>query len=134
MVFPDHKRQKAKLAEDYSRLEKLLDEKQEIFDRTQPGSGGSEVKSSPRNDKLDAYLIASEIISKRIEESWAVIAEREKLLHLTTLALAASPAQADMVYYRFVVQGKTIKQIAAEMHYTERQIRRLLRVSCPHMS
>lgn len=126
-MFKDYARQKAKLIAAYQVLERLLDERQEVFDRTQPGSGGSEVKSSPSNDKFDAYLIASEIIDRRIEDAFKCIKQREELLEITEAELTASKDILDKVYYLTEVRGKTTGQAAAELHYTERQVRRFLR-------
>lgn len=126
MIREDHRRQTKKLNEAYKEVEKLLDEWQMVFARTQPGSGGSEVKTSPRNDKFDAYVIASDIITDRLNEEWEVIGERKKLLAETEKKLAQSHDTLDRLYYCTMVKGMTIHQTAIAMHYTERQIRRLM--------
>lgn len=127
MIFVDHARQKGELTKTFRQLEKLLAEKQEVFDRTQPGSGGSEVKTSPRNDKYDAYLIATEIIDRRIDDTWENIGQWEKLLEKTEQALAASKDVLDRVYYLSEVRGCTIGQVSKSLNYTERQVRRFWR-------
>lgn len=127
MMFIDHARQKDKLAKTFLHLESLLEERQTVFDRTQPGSGGSEVKTSPRNDKYDAYLIATEIIDKRLSDAWDIVIQWEKLLHKTEEALEASHDILDRVYYMSEVKGCTIGQVAKALNYTERQVRRFMR-------
>lgn len=134
MIFVDHARQKGELTKTFRQLEKLLAEKQEVFDRTQPGSGGSEVKTSPRNDKYDAYLIATEIIDRRIDDTWENIGQWEKLLEKTEQALAASKDVLDRVYYLTEVRGCTIGQVSKSLNYTERQVRRFWRRICQDMS
>lgn len=127
MNYIDHARQQDKLRQCFKKLESLLEERQTVFDRTQPGSGGSEVKTSPRNDKYDAYLIATEIIDKRLSDAWDSVIQWEKLLHKTEEALEASHGILDRVYYLSEVKGCTIGQVAKDLNYTERQVRRFMR-------
>lgn len=127
MNYIDHARQQDKLRQCFMKLESLLEERQTIFDRTQPGSGGSEVKTSPRNDKYDAYLISAEIIDSKIDDAWNMVMQWEKLLDKTETALSESHDILDKVYYRIEVRGYTIGKAAQELHYTERQVRRFMR-------
>lgn len=99
-----------------------------MFQMTQGVADGEPVVSSPKNDKFDNYLIALE--KSGIDDK---IAEAQKLFDLwdrrckeTEMELRQSRIVNDQIYIRRYIEGKGVKRIAREMHYSRSQVYRAI--------
>lgn len=99
-----------------------------MFQMTQGGGEGEPVVTSPKNDKFDNYLIALEKsgIDKRIEEAQILFELWDKRCKDTEVELRQSRTVNDQIYLRRYIEGKGVKRIARELHYSRSQVYRTI--------
>lgn len=132
MIYMEHaeaRRAYKKALEDYAAI---LDEWAALFEMTQPKGQQTDavrVQTSPTNDALDRYLAEKERrnIDSRIKEARAIAENRRALLDNALEALTRSNEPLDKIYKMRFLRGCSVERIAAEMHYSESHIYRLIR-------
>ena len=112
------------------RLEDLLREREEIFDRTQPRSipfDKDKVDGGGGENAMDAYLIELERkqIDERIADARYIVEQRKDLLQIQEEALRRSGKIEDIVYRLKYLEGKSVKNIAETTFWSERKVYRI---------
>lgn len=132
MIYMEHaeaRRAYKKALDEYSAI---LDEWAALFETTQPKGQQTDavrVQTSPTNDAVDRYLAEKERrnIDSRIKEARAIAENRKALLDNALEALTRSNEPLDKIYKMRFLRGCSVERIAAEMHYSESHIYRLIR-------
>ena len=110
-------------------VDKILREKEELFQRTQPQgiTAGEKVQSSVKADAFDRYLIAvdEQMIDARLSEAKKILEERKNLLTVKEFDLRMSKDLDDMVYVMRYLEHMKIREIAESLHYSEAHIYRI---------
>lgn len=132
MIYMEHaeaRRAYKKALEDYGAI---LDEWAALFEKTQPKGQQTDavrVQTSMTNDTLDNYLAEKQRrnIDARLAEAKAIAENRKALLDNALEALTRSNEPLDKIYKMRFLRGCSVERIAAEMHYSESHIYRLIR-------
>jgi len=114
------------------RLEDLLREKEELFDRTQPRSvpfDKERVDGGGTSHPFEEYLIALERtkLDERIAAAREILQDRSQLLKETEEDLRRSAETEDVIYCLRILDGRKVAEVAAATYYSEAQIYRVLR-------
>ena len=128
MLFEEHAALVRKRRDAAHILNRPIDERSMMFQMTQGGGEGEPVVTSPKNDKFDNYLIALEKsgIDKRIEEAQILFELWDKRCKDTETELRQSRTVNDQIYLRRYIEGKGVKRIARELHYSRSQVYRTI--------
>lgn len=131
MIFFDYAVLRLKYHEAQTRLDEILSEKEDLFERTQPKSpplDRDRIDNGTPRHAFDEYLIEKERkrIDERLAEAGELLAERERLLNEKEAELRASADTYDRVYRMRFLEHKRVHQIAGACHYSEMQIYRIL--------
>lgn len=126
MLYEEHAALVRKRRDAAHTLNRLIDERSVMFQMTQGGGDGEPVKSSPKNDKFDNYLVALEKsgIDEKIQEAQTIFNLWDSRCKDTELELRQSRILFDQIYLRRWIDGKGTRRIANELHYSRRQIER----------
>lgn len=83
---------------------------------------------NPKNN-FDKYLILKEEkrIEERLAEAKALVAEREELLNIKKAELYQSQEPEDVIYRLRFIERATVRRIAFNVNYSERQVFRMLK-------
>ena len=132
MVYPEYAKAKAKYEQSLARYNELLDEKEQLFVKTQPKGidyTKDVVKHSATNKTNDMYLIALERskIDERLKECNIITNERKSIVDLLEGKLRVSNNRCDIVYCLKYVDELSIRQIATRLNYSRSQIFRILK-------
>ena len=132
MRYLNYVMQKAQYDTARETLEDLLREREEIFARTQPKSVPFDVEKvdgGGGNNPLDEYLITVERrkLNERITVAKEMLADRRYLLDEALRLLQESTQLYDIVFRMRYIKCKTVREMAYELNYSERNIYRLLR-------
>lgn len=112
-------------------LKRLIDKKQLLFDRTQPGatkydsekvSGGN-----TSNSKWDEYLDKAQELEDRIVVAQEIVNARKLIKDLSEQDLRNSKNNYDIIFVARVLERKKVYQITAIVNYSERQVNRYLK-------
>lgn len=111
--------------------EELVQEKEELFLRTQPGSvdfGKERVSGGKKESSFDQYLLAKERanLDARIEEARAILEDRQELLNVKRAELEKSPGLYDKIYYCAFIKNMRPERVAREIGYSRSQTYRIL--------
>ena len=133
MLYLDYALYLQKYADAQQRLDRILSEREELFNRTQPGAtdyGKDVVSASPNGAPFDAYIIAKEKskIDERISEAQEIVKDREKLLKIKERELRASKDTHDRIYCMRFLDKRPAHRIAGWIGYSTAQIYRILRI------
>lgn len=129
--FIRHKKELIQAMQDYSAT---LDEKMEIFQRTQPGAvrfdkvGGGGTQTSG-TEAVDLYLVEMERrqINERLQNSREIIqGMKERLLDDETV-LRMSIETDDRIYLLRFIEKKSVPDIASVLHYSQSYIFRTIK-------
>ena len=107
----------------------ILEEKENLFSKTQPKSPNWDKMPSAGNaNEFDSYLIANEKskIDERLKEVQKILDNRRKLLKQKEEELYESKDLLDKVYRLKFLESKTIPELARRLHFSVRQIYRFL--------
>lgn len=134
MIYKDYQRHKADLIQALKDYSNLLDEKAELFQRTQPsavtldrvGSGGTMVSGT---DQVDAYLIQSERkqLDERLKDARDIVNGMKERLDNDELLLSLSPDRIDHVYLYRYVKGRSASDTASILHYSQSYVFKMCR-------
>ena len=111
--------------------EELVQEKEELFLRTQPGSvdfGKERVSGGKKESSFERYLTEKERknLDARIEEARAILEDRLNLLNVKRDELEKSPGLYDKIYYLAFIKNLKVGKVAMELGYSEPHIYRIL--------
>ncbi len=130
MEWEHYEEAKVKYTEAQIHYADLLNQKEEIFQRTQPSAvrydkdvitGGGGV------NPLEAYAIQIECIEARLNLAHDIVENRAFLLKHAKEELMDSPDFRDKVYRMRYIQRMRVQRIADAVHYSEATIWRALR-------
>ena len=113
------------------RLADLLNYRDRLFDRTQPGAidyGAEKVKSSGSSDLFTRYLEEKEKlnIDDRIKTARVILDDRAAVLTETIERLSKSSEPEDRVFYLRVIKNEPVPKIAHDVGYSRSQVYRIL--------
>lgn len=131
MVFREYEQNKTKLNNSIIKYEKLLDDRERLFNITQPkgiNPSKEKVKSSVKESPYDVYLIEKEKrdLDDRIEEALKLIDKRKNLLENVKFKLLESDELIDEVYICRYMKRMKVRQISQKINYSEPQTYRML--------
>lgn len=131
MVYIQYAEYKLKYEETQKLYEEILSEKEELFQRTQPGAVNYDmerVRGGTASNKYDEYIEAKEKkrIDERLNEIKSILDERHSLLKQKEKELRKSADVRDKVYTMRILDHVRIYKIANTIHYSEAQIYRIL--------
>ena len=130
MIYLEFESLKIQRQSTFEALRNIINEKEELFSRTQPASvdyDKERVSGGGVSTPFDDYVIAKEArqIDQRIEECKAILAERENLLKRKEGELRASKDICDVIYVLRFLEHMRLYKIASRIHYSEAQTYRL---------
>lgn len=133
MLYLDYALYLQKYRQAQSSLDKLLSEREDLFQRTQPGAtdyGKDVVSSTPNGTPFDNYLIAKEKthIDDRIKEAQEIVDDRGGLLKLKEKELRGSKDTHDRIYCMRELDRWSARRIAMRIGYSTAQIYRLINI------
>lgn len=110
----------------------ILNEKQSLFERTQPNAvafDNDRVDGGEYKNTFEEYLSAKEAkrIDERLLEAKDILEHRYTLLKSKETELRLSKNVYDIVYRRCYIDHERIVDIAEDMHYSRSQIHRYTR-------
>lgn len=132
MIYVEYEEYKNKYYEIQKQFNEILNEKEALFNMTQPKSmkyDGEPVKGGVHKNIFDEYLMLKEKknIDQMLEEIKSILDDRENLLKLKEEELRNSTNIHDKVYrYRYLDRMKVYK-ISRLVGYGEAQVYRILR-------
>lgn len=108
-----------------------VDKKELLFQRTQPQAieiKPDKIMGSGDSNPLEQYMIAKDQlqIDTVITEAWELLRERERILAVAERDLRGSVGLWDRIYTARYLDGMSVDDIARRMHYSERQIYRII--------
>lgn len=128
-VFTSYVELKNKYLDAQQQFAWILEEKEFLFNRTQPKSPKWDKIGSPQKSNVfDEYLVAKEKaqIDERLSEIKSIISDREKLLTLKECELCKSICAIDKVYRMKYLENLNIQKIAKRTNYSRAQVYRML--------
>ncbi len=129
-VYMDYEKFKKKYHDAQNKLDAILEEKEELFSKTQPKSTKWDKVSFSSNshNPFDEYLIAKDVkrIEERLYEIKSILEDREKLLSIKEHELRLSKNHVDIIYRMRFLDEFNITKISTHIHYSESQIYRIL--------
>ena len=130
-VYIAYEEFKNKYLEAQKQFDKILQEKEEIFAKTQPKSPNWDKIDSPtltEHNNFDNYLISKESkkIDERLEEIKSILDDRERLLKLKEKELMGSREQIDKIYKLKYIRQINVNEIIKNANYSKSQVYRLL--------
>ena len=133
MIWPQYERSKKALEQAQRDFTEAVDQKAELFQRTQPSSTSLEdeaVSTSRINgtDRFDAYLIESERkqIDLRLKEGAEVVDAMRKRLQIDRELLEQSIDTEDRIYLHRFVHGKRVISVSLAVGLSEDHAERIL--------
>ena len=133
MIWPQDERSKKALEQAQRDFTEAVDQKAELFQRTQPSSTSLEdeaVSTSRINgtDRFDAYLIESERkqIDLRLKEGAEVVDAMRKRLQIDRELLEQSIDTEDRIYLHRFVYGKRVISVSIAVGLSEDHAERIL--------
>lgn len=133
MIYKRHIEDKGELIAAMKLYSTILDEKKELFQRTQPSSvtmdhegRGTRLSGT---DAVDSYLIQSERknIDERLKEAREIVDGAKKRLEDDELLLKMSMETIDQVYYMRYVEKRGVPDIASRLSYSQSYVFKTLK-------
>ena len=129
-MYLDHVRVERKYRAALRTYEEICDEKQVLFQRTQPGAidyGKERVGGSPE-DPLEQYIQALEDkqIDKRLEAAKQIVEDRRAELDAIRNELYESNSLNDKIYRMRKIENLPVPGIARRVYMSESQVYRIL--------
>lgn len=133
MMYIEYERLKQRYYQAQKDYDSLLQEKEALFERTQPNSMAFDkerVIGGKTENTFDKYLIIKERtkIEERLAEARDILADRKKLAVMKQEELEASIDIHDKVYVCRYIKRYKIKKIARELKYSEPQVNRIIKI------
>lgn len=132
MLYLEYAKLRLKVQKLEDELDKALDERQEIFERTQPKSVDykkERVNSQSTVNTNDSYLIALERrrIDERVKEYKSTLNDRKTFLKAKESELRVSNNKYDKVYCKIYLDCYKVGAISKELNYSRSQVNRMLK-------
>lgn len=133
MLYIEYEAYKAKYKQTQQELNKILNEEEALFTKTQPKGlhfMGDGIHGGKQTNSFDWYLEEKEHrqIDERLAEIRAILIDRAQLAELKRKELLKSQLFFDRLYVAKYIKGMTITKMANIFHYSERSIYRYLRL------
>lgn len=109
---------------------RLLNRKQLLFDRTQPGAirfEGERVDGGIHKNTWDAYVDKTRELEDKIKVAEELMKARKLILELSEEDLRNSTNTIDIIFVARYLERKKVYQIPAIVNYSERQVVRYLK-------
>ena len=133
MLYIEYEEYKNKYYEVQRKYNDILNEKEELFAKTQPKATkitGEKTTGGIHNNLFDEYLIEKEKknIDSRLEEVKSILDDRERLVKLKEQELRASNNSYDKIYRCRYIDRLTIEKTARLSNYSRSQVFNILKV------
>lgn len=132
MLYIEYEIYKNKYYEVQKKYNEILNEKEELFARTQPTAvriTGEKTTGGKHINAFDDYLIQKEKknIDQRLEEVKSILDDRERLVKLKEQELRASNNSFDKIYRCRYIDRLTIEKTARVSNYSRSQVFNILK-------
>lgn len=132
MLYIEYEEYKTRYYEVQKKYNQILNEKEELFARTQPKATqitGEKTTGGKHVNAFDEYLIQKEKknIDQRLEEVKSILEDRERLVKLKELELRASKDSYDKIYRCRYLDRLTIEKTARISNYSRSQVFNILK-------
>lgn len=132
MLYEEYEIYKNKFYEAQRKYNDILNEKEELFAKTQPKATnitGEKTTGGKRENLFDEYLIQKEKknIDARLKEVKSILDDRERLLKLKEQELRASKHSYDKIYKYKYLDRLTVEKITKLVSYSRPQVFRILK-------
>lgn len=132
MLYIEYEIYKNKYYEAQRKYNEILNEKEELFARTQPKATqitGEKTTGGKHINTFDDYLIQKEKknIDRRLEEIKSILDDRERLVRLKEQELRASNNSFDKIYRARYIDKLTIEKTARISSYSRSQVFNILK-------
>lgn len=133
MLYVDYEISRRRYEETRKAFESMLDEKEVLFVRTQPGAVRFDkvrVTGGKQANSFEEYIAAKEKaqIDERLTEMRSILEDRRLVLESKEQDLRKSTEILDRVYCLRMIDKMRIYKISRITHYSDRQIHRF--ISC----
>ena len=131
MIYLDYLDIQHKYILSLQEVDKILNEKELLFQRTQPKSPVMDIErvsgGSPEN-KIENYIVELERkkIDERLRKAKEIMYDRHELYLLTSENLKGSRDKYDMVFVLKWIDGKNAREISRLLHYSESHVYRMI--------
>lgn len=131
MVYLDYLDIQNKYILSMQEVDKILNEKELLFQRTQPKSPVMDQErvsgGSPEN-KIESYIIELERkkIDERLKRAKEIMNDRHELYLLSLESLRRSKDKYDIIFVLKWMDGKSAREISKRMHYSESHVYRMI--------
>ena len=122
---------KIKYLKAQQKLNDTIEEKENLFSRTQPKSPNwDKMPSSESENAFDSYLIAKEKtkIDQRIKEMQKIVDERRSLMRQKEQELYESKDLCDKIYRMKYLESKTVPDLMRKLHLGRTQIYKFISI------
>ena len=131
MLYIEYEEYKTRYYEVQKKYNQILNEKEELFARTQPKATqitGEKTTGGKHVNAFDEYLIQKEKknIDQRLEEVKSILEDRERLLKLKEQELRASKDSYDKIYRCRYIDRLTIDKTTRISNYSRAQVFNIL--------
>ena len=138
MIYEEYETFRKKLYEAQIQCNEILNEKEELFAKTQPKATqikGDKTTGGKHTNSFDDYLIQKERknIDKRLEEIKSILSDRERLVRLREQELRASNNPYDKIYRCRYIDRLTIEKTARLSNYSRSQVFNILKEIRKHL-
>lgn len=138
MIYEEYETFRKKLYEAQIQCNEILNEKEELFAKTQPKATqikGDKTTGGKHTNSFDDYLIQKERknIDKRLEEIKSILSDRERLVRLKEQELRASNNPYDKIYRCRYIDRLTIEKTARLSNYSRSQVFNILKEIRKHL-
>lgn len=132
MLYEEYEEYKSKYYEAQKKYNQILNEKEELFAKTQPKATqitGEKAAGGKHSNTFDDYLIQKEKknIDRRLEEVKSILNDRERLLKLKEQELRISKHSYDKIYRCRYIDRLTIAQTVRMSNYSRAQVFNILK-------
>ena len=132
MLYIEYEEYKNKYYEAQRNCNNILNEKEELFAKTQPKAiqiKGDKTTGGKHSNTFDDYLIQKEKknIDKRLEEAKSIVNDRGRLLKLKEQELRASNNSYDKIYRCRYIDKLTIEKTSRLSNYSRSQVFNILK-------
>ena len=122
---------KGKYLDAQQKLHAIIEEKENLFSRTQPKSPNwDKMPYSESENAFDSYLIAKERtkIDLRIKEMQKIVDERRSLMRQKEQELYESKDLCDKIYRMKYLESKTVPDLMRKLHFGRTQIYKFISI------
>lgn len=138
MLYIEYEEYKNKYYEVQRKYNDILNEKEELFARTQPKATqitGEKTAGGKQENAFDEYLIQKERknIDQRLEEVKSILDDRERLVKLKEQEIRASNNSYDKIYRCRYIDRLTIEKTVRISNYSRSQVFNILKEIRKHI-